>query len=709
MTLDLAQFHDTFFAESSEALDSMENALLKLSAGDADLELINTIFRVAHSIKGGAATFGFTEVAAFTHTLETLLDQLRSGKRRVEPSLVDTLLQSGDVMREMLHATQQKQPIDKARVSALHAVIEGIMNSAGNGSAPGPAPAPAAPAPLALPADVRSGWRIHFIPGPKLLRNGNDPLRLLRELATLAPCEVRVDAKWIPPLAELDPEECRLSWRIELNGPVKEAAIKSVFDWVEGECDLNLEPFGPAAETVASAAPVAGTAAPATAAAVEIPDPVPAAAVAPHADEAHVAKTSTASSQAVASAAALPSAAAGEGGSIRVSIEKIDELLNSVGELVITQSVLSQLAAPLQGAEELRSALSQLERHMRALQESVMRVRMLPISFVFNRFPRLVRDLGQRLGKKIELRLTGDTTELDKTVLEKIGDPLVHLVRNAIDHGIETPEVRLAAGKPAHGVIELNAYHKGGNVVVEVIDDGGGLKREKILAKARERGLVGADEELSEDRIFNLIFAPGFSTADVVSDVSGRGVGMDVVKRNINELGGHVQIHSTPGKGSMVRIRLPLTLAILDGQLARVGNEVYVVPIVSIVETIQVRKELVSSIADRAQVFRLRDDYLQIVRLYELFGVEPEHTDLVDGLLMIVEADGRRVGLFVDELLSQQQVVIKSLETNFRPVVGLAGATMLGDGRVALILDVPGVISRSQVQGQRRDSSSRAA
>ena len=322
---------------------------------------------------------------------------------------------------------------------------------------------------------------------------------------------------------------------------------------------------------------------------------------------------------------AAAAAASGDGGSIRVSIEKIDELLNSVGELVITQSVLSQLAAPLEGrdAEELRSALGQLERHMRNLQESVMRVRMLPISVVFNRFPRLVRDLGQRLGKKIELRLTGESTELDKTVLEKIGDPLVHLVRNSIDHGIETPEVRIAAGKPAHGIIELHAYHKGGNVVVEVSDDGGGLKRDRILAKARERGLVGPDEELSEDRIFNLIFAPGFSTADVVSDVSGRGVGMDVVKRNINELGGHVQIHSTPGKGSMVRIRLPLTLAILDGQLARVGSEVYVVPIVSIVETIQVRQELVSSIADRAQVFRLRDDYLPIVRLYELFGIEP--------------------------------------------------------------------------------------
>ena len=559
------------------------------------------------------------------------------------------------------------------------------------------------PHPLRSPraaAEVRSGWRIHFVPGPKLLRNGNDPVRLLRELASLAPCEVRVDAKWVPLLAELDPEECRLSWHIELSGAVQEAAIKAVFDWVEGECDLKLESFGPAADAAAPsppppAAPEVITVAPAPS------TPVPE-------------TESRTAIKAGASAAAPPAAAAaasGDGGSIRVSIEKIDELLNSVGELVITQSVLSQLAESLEGrdAEELRSALGQLERHMRNLQESVMRVRMLPISVVFNRFPRLVRDLGQRLGKKIELHLTGESTELDKTVLEKIGDPLVHLVRNSIDHGIEMPEVRIAAGKPAHGTIELHAYHKGGNVVVEVSDDGGGLKRDRILAKARERGLVGPDEELSEDRIFNLIFAPGFSTADVVSDVSGRGVGMDVVKRNINELGGHVQIHSTPGKGSMVRIRLPLTLAILDGQLARVGNEVYVVPIVSIVETIQVRRELVSSIADRAQVFRLRDDYLQIVRLYELFGVEPEHTDLVDGLLMIVEADGRRVGLFVDELMSQQQVVIKSLETNFRPVVGLAGATMLGDGRVALILDVPGVISRSQSELQRRDPSQRAA
>jgi two-component system, chemotaxis family, sensor kinase CheA len=702
MTLDLAQFHDTFFAESFEALDSMEAALLKLSAGDADLELVNTIFRVAHSIKGGAATFGFADVTGFTHTLETLLDQMRAGKRRVDSGLVDTLLRSGDLMREMLAATQSKQAIDTGRVAALHAEIELIM--ATPGESPAAVVSNATPAPTALePGEARSGWRIHFVPGPKLLRNGNDPLRLLRELATLAPCEVRVDAKWVPPLAELEPEECRLSWRIEVSGAIKESAIKSVFDWVEGECDLNLEAFGPAADATMQMPALklpAGVefAAPAEAA------PLPAATPPPIVEEPAPAKP------AAAAAAAAP-AAGSDGGSIRVSIEKVDELLNSVGELVITQSVLSQLAAPLEGrdAEQLRNALGQLERHMRGLQESVMRVRMLPINVVFNRFPRLVRDLGQKLGKKIELRLTGDTTELDKTVLEKIGDPLVHLVRNAIDHGIETPEVRLAAGKPAHGIIELNAYHKGGNVIVEVSDDGGGLRRERILAKARERGLIGADEELNDERVYNLIFAPGFSTADVVSDVSGRGVGMDVVKRNINELGGHVQIHSTPGKGSMVRIRLPLTLAILDGQLARVGSEVYVVPIVSIVETIQVRQELVSSIAARAQLFRLRDDYLPIVRLYELFGVEPQHTDLLDGLLMIVEADGKRVGLFVDELMSQQQVVIKSLETNFRPVLGLAGATMLGDGRVALILDIPGVIARFQTREARRDPAQQAA
>ena len=687
MTLDLAQFHDTFFEESFEALDGMEAALLKLSAGEVDSELINTIFRVAHSITGGAATFGFTDVAGFTHVAETLLDQIRAGKRQVTPDLVDLFLRSGDLMREMLVATKEKQPLNTVRVVALHGEIEAVLASdPGSAAAPAKAAAaaPAAAKPAAPAATQPSGWKISFVPGPQLLRHGNDPLRILRELSTLGACVVRVDAMKIPPLADLDAEECKMSWNVDLTGDATEAAVRAVFEWVEGECELRIQSTGDAAPAAAAVA-------------VDAPAQI----------SASIAPAPTAAAPKAAEAAA--EARGGEGGSIRVSIEKIDELLNSVGELVITQSVLSQLAAPLEGrdADELRNALVQLERHMRSLQESVMRVRMLPISFVFNRFPRLVRDLGQRLGKKIELRMNGDTTELDKTVLEKIGDPLVHLVRNSIDHGIEMPDVRAASGKSASGTIELNAYHKGGSVVVEVSDDGGGLKKDKILAKARERGLVAADEELSEDRIFNLIFAPGFSTADVVSDVSGRGVGMDVVKRNINELGGHVQIYSTPGKGSMVRIRLPLTLAILDGQLARVGNEVYVVPIVSIVETMQVRKEMVSSIANKGEVFRLRDEYLPIVRLYDLFGIKPDHTDLLNGLLMIVEADGKRVGLFVDELMSQQQVVIKSLETNFRPVTGLAGATMLGDGRVALILDVPGVITRFQQAS--RDAAQRAA
>jgi two-component system chemotaxis sensor kinase CheA len=685
MTLDLTQFHEIFFEESFEALDAMEAALLKLSAGEVDAELINTIFRVAHSIKGGAATFAFNEVAGFTHVLETLLDQLRAGKRQVRPEIVDVLLRSGDAMRAMLSATQRKEAIDTAGVAKLRAELDRIMSESGNAAAlpsaasskassPGAVAAADAPAPI-------PGWRIKFVPGPELLRHGNDPLRILRELATLGNLRVSVDAGGVPALNDLDPEVCRLRWNLEIQGEIERAAVHAVFEWAETECELAIERIGgePApAVSSAAAAPLAAAAA---------------------------------ASPAAPPAEATTRSANPDGGSIRVSIEKIDELLNSVGELVITQSVLSQLAAPLEGREagELRSALAQLERHMRALQESVMRVRMLPISFVFNRFPRLVRDLGQRLGKKIELKVTGDATELDKTVLEKIGDPLVHLVRNSIDHGIEMPDVRTAAGKTEHGTISLHAYHKGGNVIVEVSDDGGGLRKDKILRKALERGLVTNETELSEERILNLIFAPGFSTADVVSDVSGRGVGMDVVRRNINELGGHIQIFSKEGQGSTIRIRLPLTLAILDGQLARVGKEVYVVPIVSIVETIQVTRERVNAVASGGQVFRLRDDYLPIVRLHSLFDIEPDYTDLLDGLLMIVEADGKRVGLFVDELMSQQQVVIKSLETNFKQVTGLAGATMLGDGRVALILDIPGVITRFQAPEERGLAKPQAA
>jgi two-component system chemotaxis sensor kinase CheA len=651
MSLDLTQFHDTFFEESAEALDSMETALLELAAGQADPELINTIFLVAHSIKGGSATFGFSEIAAFTHILETLLDQLRGGRLQVERGTVDVLLRSVDALRAMLHATRLVQPIDAQLTAALHADLQAILRG-----------------PAGLDAPGHPGWRIRLVPGPQMLRHGNDPLRMLRELAALGALQVRVDAGKVPTLAELDPEQCCMSWNLELRGAIERAAVEQVFEWAEGECALELEPL--------SSQPPAR--APPAVAAVAAAVPMAAAAAAPR----------------------------GDGGSIRVGIDKIDQLLNAVGELVITQSVLSQIASAFEGrkAEELRHALVQFERHMRSLQDHVMRVRMLPISSVFNRFPRMVRDLGERLGKQVELRMSGDHTELDKTVLEKIGDPLVHLVRNAIDHGIETPERRRAAGKSGHGTIELHACHRGGNVIVEVRDDGGGLDRDRILAKARERGLLDASEELSEEQLLNLIFAPGFSTAEQLSEVSGRGVGMDVVRRNINEIGGQVQILSNPGHGSTVRIRLPLTLAILDGQLARIGGEIYIVPIVAIVETIQIRREQLGTVARHAELYRLRDEYIPIIRLYELLDVPAARSELPDGLLMIVEADGQRVGLLVDELLAQQQVVIKSLETNFRQITALAGATMLGDGRVALILDIPGIIVRFKDHESRRPS-----
>jgi two-component system chemotaxis sensor kinase CheA len=677
MTLDLAQFHEAFFQESFEALDSMESALLALSAAaTADPETINTVFRVAHSIKGGAATFGFTRITTVAHMAETLLDQLRSNRRTVTPRIVDLLLAVVDVMRDMLASTQQGTRHEPTALPKLLDDLEAIINAPlGNGAIggtavamPGIGPAAASPSP---PAEGITGWQIRLAPGPMMLVHGNDPLRLFAELETLGPLAVRVDAARLPPLNELDPEQCVLCWDLTLGAPVDIDRVREVFDWAEHDCELVISPLRREG--------------PASVATPEAPAPVPANVEAASPD--HAAAN-------VPGAESRAKTGGGDHGSIRVSIDKIDELMNTVGELVITQSMLSQSAAQLEGhaADELRGGLAHLERQMRALQESVMRVRMLPISFAFNRFPRMIRDLAQKLGKSIELKLVGEQTELDKTVLEKIGDPLVHLVRNSIDHGLEAPDQRLAAGKPAVGTITLNAYHKGGNVTLEVSDDGGGLDRARIERKARERGLVAAEEELTDERIYNLIFAPGFSTAEVVSDVSGRGVGMDVVRRNVNELGGHIQVLSEAGRGTTVRIRLPLTLAILDGQLVRVGAEVYVVPLVAIVETIQIARERVSSVAGRAELFRLRDDYVPIVRLCEHFGIESTTTDLLDGLLMIVEADGCRVGIFVDDLLAQQQVVIKSLETNFRQIPGLAGATMLGDGRVALIIDVPGLI-----------------
>ncbi len=511
---------------------------------------------------------------------------------------------------------------------------------------------------------------------------------MFAELKRLGGFTAHADVSRIPLLDALDPESCYLSWKIELAGQIPRAALDEVFDWVDSGCRLEIMPTGEAAPIAAGPAAAAGTQPPA-------PSKLPTEAIKP------------AEAKAEPAAGAAPLAAvhaqrpSGEPNSIRVATEKVDDIINLVGELLITQSMLCGFADGINPSDldRLRQGLAQLARNTRELQESVMQIRMLPISFAFNRFPRIVHDLSRKLGKKVELKLVGEATELDKTVLEKINDPLVHLVRNALDHGLETPDQRLAAGKQETGTLELCAFHEGGNIIIEVRDDGAGLNKARILKKARERALIAPDQDLTDEQIDNLIFMPGFSTAEQLSDVSGRGVGMDVVRRNINDLGGHVQISSKEGLGSTIRIRLPLTLAILDGQLVRVGKEVYIISLLAIVETIQVTKQLVSTLVGRAQVFRLRDEYLPVIKLCDQFGIESDSRSAEDGLLVVVESDGRRVGVLVDDLLAQQQVVIKSLESNFKSVSGIAGATILGDGQVALIIDVPGLIGSAMKQG----------
>jgi two-component system chemotaxis sensor kinase CheA len=759
--LDLAQFHDTFFEESFEALDSMEAALLKLDVGAPNPEGVNTIFRVAHSIKGGAGMFGFTDVASFTHTLETLLDELRSARMQVTTYIADQLLLSVDVLRAMMRSVQRKEPVDMQRVADLQFDLEAIVASKG------------ASAPAAAVTVTSGAWEIGFRALPELLLRGNDPLAIFSSLAELGPLQATVNMDALPRLREIDAERCYLTWTLRLTSDCSREQIDAAFDWAAGDCEVTIQrreaerlagamPPAPGAATPAAAGhaavgqagagqtaaghiahgqagagqtaaghaaagqagarqaaagqvaggqtsaghgiaehpavgqtaagyPVAGqtAAAPAAGTAALAAGAAPATASAHPAAQAPAPRVSGPTQGAEA-----PKAAGAEHSSIRVSIEKIDELINTVGELVITQAMLSEVGRKLEGpfAEQFRSGLSQLERNMRELQESVMRVRMLPISFTFSRFPRMVRDLAQRLGKQIELKMTGEQTELDKTVLEKIGDPLVHLVRNSVDHGIESPQARAAAGKSPVGTVHLDACHRGGSIAVEIRDDGGGLDKSRILAKARSRGLVGANDVLTDDQIHELIFLPGFSTAEKTTDVSGRGVGMDVVRRNVKELGGKIEIASELGKGSRFTITLPLTLAIVDGQSVSVGTETYIVPLTSIIESLQLQSQNVSRLSGRGDVFSFRGDYLPIVRLHEVFGVKPRACALHEGLIVVAEGDGRRIGLFVDELLGQQQVVIKSMETNYGPIDGVAGATILGDGSVALILDLTGLI-----------------
>lgn len=687
MSIDLSQFHQVFFEESFEGLDVMESELLELSPESVDAETVNTIFRAAHSIKGGAGTFGFMPVSEFTHVVETLLDEIRAGQRALERGHIDLFLQSVDCLRAMMTALKAGDVPDMGRAHELKGAFEAIL--AGESANAGARPVATVDQPEASHTDenAAAGWKITFKPAADMLQTGNEPFRMFRELKALVAdgeVEVIADTSAIPAFSGLHPEQCHLSWVLLVRADIAREELETVFEWVVDDCDIVYEPLGDTADSaghkntleetvVAVAEPTQVPEAPATAVVIDIP-------------------VATEASKAAVAPVARPNKGADQS-SIRVSIDKVDSLINMVGELVITQSMLGQLGQDfdISRLARLQEGLSQLEQNTRELQESVMKIRMMPISFAFSRFPRLVRDLGSQLGKKVDLVMQGENTELDKTVMEKIGDPLVHLVRNSLDHGLETTEKRLATGKRETGTITLNAFHQGGNIVIEVRDDGAGLNEEKILAKARERGLVPATQELTPEEIHQLIFLPGFSTADVVSDISGRGVGMDVVRRNIAELNGTIEVRSVRGQGSNFVIRLPLTLAILDGQLVRVRDQTYIFPLVSIVESIQLQKQTLNNITGSQPVMRLREEYIPIVRLDQIFHLRPITEQVEEAMLVVVEGDTEKIGIVVDDLLGQQQVVIKSLEANYQKVPGVSGATILGDGTVALIIDISGI------------------
>ncbi|MBA4108130.1 MAG: chemotaxis protein CheA [Leptothrix sp. (in: Bacteria)] len=689
--IDLSQFYQVFFEEAGENLDNMEQLLLGLDITQADDEELNAIFRCAHSIKGGAATFGFSDVAELTHQMETLLDKLRRHELAPNASMVDVLLASGDALKAQL-ARHQGNGGDAIDTTELLFNVRALVA----GEAPvAIASAPAAPvvqaaAPVAVPSKGKRLVELRVGPLSNLAQA--DELRdLFKEIEGLGTIE---DLPSFP--------EQPNTRRFKLETASAESDLLDLFTFHVSREEVVFMPW---TEDGVEVDPDKGLFEAGASAAHEEPgygffDNAPGAPTAGSAAASSASAEGAPASSALAKPAAKadkPAAGGLESSTIRVSVEKVDQLINLVGELVITQAMLAQNSRGLDPVlyQQLMSGLTDLDRNTRDLQEAVMSIRMIPMSTVFSRFPRMLRDLANKLGKKVELVMQGESTELDKGLVEKITDPLTHLVRNSCDHGVEMPADRLAKGKPEVGTITLAASHQGGSIVIEVRDDGRGLNREKLISKAREKG-IDAPDTMSDSDCWNLIFAPGFSTADEVTDVSGRGVGMDVVKRNITSLGGTVEIDSAEGYGMRVSVRLPLTLAIMDGMSVGVGEEVYILPLSSVVESFQVNEEMVKTIGGSGRVVEVREEYMPVIELEKVFGVPRFDWEHTSGIMVVVEAEGGRVALLVDELLGQQQVVVKNLESNYRKVNDVSGATIMGDGRVALILDVGSLVRRSR-------------
>ncbi|MCL6404796.1 chemotaxis protein CheA [Dickeya dadantii] len=656
--MDMSAFYQTFFDEADELLADMEQHLLQLDPLAPDTEQMNAIFRAAHSIKGGAGTFGFKVLQETTHILENLLDGARRGEMRLSTDIINLFLETKDIMQDQLDAYKTAQEPNAESFEYICQALRQLALESKEDGAAGAVPVkvaaeqPVSATPAPASAGGHSGLRIALTN----LKESDIP-QLLEELGNLGTVK--------------DTAQTSTSVELTLDTSASEDDISAVLCFVLEPDQINFK-------SVAEAAPA--DAAPPVA-------PVESAPAAPVQPVAPVASAPTAK-PAGGNDAAKGRQKTGDT-SIRVAVEKVDQLINLVGELVITQSMLAQRSSALDPVAhgDLLNSMGQLERNARDLQESVMSIRMMPMEYVFSRFPRLVRDLAAKLGKEVELTQLGSSTELDKSLIERIIDPLTHLVRNSLDHGIESPEKRIEAGKSAVGNLTLSAEHQGGNICIEVIDDGAGLNRERILAKALSQGMAVSDS-MTDEEVGMLIFAPGFSTAEKVTDVSGRGVGMDVVKRNIQEMGGHVEIHFVKGKGTTIRILLPLTLAILDGMSVKVNNEVFILPLNAVMESSQPQAEDLYPLAGGERVLQVRGEYLPLVELYQVFDVAGAKTDATQGIVVILQSAGRRYALLVDQLIGQHQVVVKNLESNYRKVPGVSAATILGDGSVALIVDV---------------------
>ena len=680
MRIDVTRFRAAFFEEAAEHLATIERGLVELERSGGEPELMNEIFRSVHSIKGASGSFGLNDIAEFTHGFESVLDRLRQGQLSPSGPLTTVLLQASDVLAGLVRIAQaagdaQSSGELPAETETVRAALARVL-AEGEEALPGAQSASAssqAAARDAAPSRTNGGtgatsaggmqrFRVSFRPGRELFRTGMDPLLLLRDLEAIGTLsEIELDAAELPDLDLLDPETCYIGWRLTLSTTEGVEAIREVFTFVEDMSEVGIEP------------------------------------VIERSGEAEVPVT-------------LERRAATET-SIRVATEKVDELINLVGELVIAQAMVSDVidGFSVKRLGELRAAIDAMARNTQDLQARVLAVRMLPVAMVFNRFPRLVRDLAEHCGREVELEVIGEETELDKGVIEKLGDPILHLVRNSIDHGIEPPEERVRAGKPPAGHLKLAAYHEGGSVVVEVSDDGRGLEVARIRERAIERGLLRADETMSDEQVQALIMAPGFSTARAVTDVSGRGVGLDVVRQNVDALNGSVGIVSKPGQGTTIRIRLPLTLAILDGLALRVGGQTFIMPLLAIRESFRPSRTELKSVFGQGEIVLVRGEPLPLVRLHRLFRIEDSVTDPASGLVLVIASEGRSLGLLVDELMGQSQFVVKSLEQQYRRVDGVMGATILGDGRVALILDAPELARVSLAQEQERATATTAA